>query len=183
MKDRSIPDAMTKRSLEIQRMLKRAKVKKPMQFVSTIARAKGLADWPNVRDESDYCALIGAITTAIAEGHRSPEDVEKADLGLVTVTVKKDKSNTKNKKRGRPTKVIKRSSVKPVRWTEEQWREVEEAAARTGMNPSAFIRSAVLSQAREIIPQETREAISGKDGDQDPLEGFGEALKKARTRR
>jgi len=38
-----------------------------------------------------------------------------------------------------------RSIVKQVRWTEDEWQEVYRAAARAGIEPSAFIRRATLA--------------------------------------
>lgn len=43
-----------------------------------------------------------------------------------------------------------REIVRAVRWTKEQWAEVESAAKKAGMQPSRFIRACTLSQAREI---------------------------------
>lgn len=55
------------------------------------------------------------------------------------------------RRRGRPAKGdAARDQVKPIRWTAENWSEVEAAAQLAGMTPSAFIRGAVLSQARSI---------------------------------
>lgn len=69
--------------------------------------------------------------------------------------------------KGRPKKEVTRETIKPIRWTAEQWAEVEAAAETAGMKPSAFVRSAVLNQARQI-------ATPAKPGS---------ALAAARTRR
>lgn len=81
---------------------------------------------------------------------------------------------------GRPAKgEAARDQVKPVRWTAEQWAEVEAVANLLGMNPSAFIRSAVLSQARSIIAMRTpQNNTPGK-----LTEAIDSALAAARARR
>jgi len=43
-----------------------------------------------------------------------------------------------------------RDVVRSQRFTQEQWREIEEAAALAGMSASRFIRACAVSQAREI---------------------------------
>jgi Mobilization protein NikA len=51
---------------------------------------------------------------------------------------------------GRCPKDITRSVLKGIRWTADNWAEVEAAAKSAGLSTSAFIRGCVLSQTREI---------------------------------
>lgn len=40
--------------------------------------------------------------------------------------------------------------IKPIRWTEDTWRTIEEAAAAAGVDPSEYVRTrALASAARE----------------------------------
>jgi hypothetical protein len=38
--------------------------------------------------------------------------------------------------------------IKPVRWTAEGWREIEEAAAAAGLDPSEYVRDRSTAAAR-----------------------------------
>lgn len=42
-----------------------------------------------------------------------------------------------------------RGTVKQVRWTEEEWQKVEQAAISAGKTPSEFIRLATLAKVQE----------------------------------
>lgn len=42
-----------------------------------------------------------------------------------------------------------RGTVKQVRWTAEEWQQVEQAAISAGKTPSEFVRLATLAKAQE----------------------------------
>ena len=44
---------------------------------------------------------------------------------------------------------VQRRITKQVRWTSEEWQQVEKAANSAGKTPSEFIRSATMSRAQE----------------------------------
>lgn len=75
--------------------------------------------------------------------------------------VQVEKRNTEKKRRpGRPKLEHGRTVYKPVRWTEEQWAEVDQAAQVAGMTPSALIRAAVLSQVRAMLATKPGAALA-----------------------
>lgn len=42
-----------------------------------------------------------------------------------------------------------RGTVKQIRWTAEEWQQVEQAAVSAGKTPSEFIRGATLEKVQE----------------------------------
>jgi len=48
------------------------------------------------------------------------------------------------------TKADHRGTVKQIRWTAEEWQQVEHAATSAGKTPSEFIRLATLAKVQEI---------------------------------
>lgn len=47
------------------------------------------------------------------------------------------------------TKAEHRGTVKQVRWTAEEWQQVEQSAISAGKTPSEYIRLATLAKAQE----------------------------------
>lgn len=51
----------------------------------------------------------------------------------------------------RRPKEIKRGIVKQIRWTEDEWAEIERCSASANETPTRFQRSAVLARCRKNI--------------------------------
>lgn len=57
----------------------------------------------------------------------------------------------KGSKSPRTAKLIKRETVKQVRWTADEWDEIVRCSAAADETPSEFIRSAALDRCRKMI--------------------------------